>query len=296
VVTVHSATTSRVRPWFAVCVVVPVIPARTLLVALAAVVPSLGCSASEDGEPRGTTTNLFSGTDDALASDSEGEKPTAAASAGVVLATNVDKATMTHPEVVQLVMPGKDGDTWFCTGALVAPTVVVTAAHCLQPDLFLSWEVDAPTLASHPRVKGTPRMYDTRWKDVGSPDLGIVRLEKAIALPRYAELTDVTSKVDAGAALSTAAIVRTEELPRAPFKKTGELALSSTVALGYTHGYGVPMYSRGGDSGAGLFLVEAGQMTHKLVGVEREPDPARGLDHLSRVDAAFIRWVGANGN
>jgi hypothetical protein len=72
------------------------------------------------------------------------------------------------------------------------------------------------------------------------------------------------------------------------------MLLSSTLDIGYAHGFGVPMYSAGGDSGAGVFLVENGQMTHKVVGVEREPEPARKLDHLTRVEAAFIDWVTQN--
>jgi hypothetical protein len=214
----------------------------------------------------------------------------------VALATNVDPATLSHPEVVQIVMPGKDGLIWFCTGALVSSTVVVTAAHCLQSTLFLSWDVIAPTLAAKPRVKGTPKMYDTGWAQVEKPDVGILRLEKPIELPRYAELTDVTARVDAREAISVATIVRTAELPYAPFKKTGNMPVTSTVPLGYTHGYGVPLYSRGGDSGAGMFLIENGQMTHKLIGVEREPDPANGVDHLTRVDGAFRQWVVTNGS
>ena len=112
---------------------------------------------------------------------------------------------------------------------------------------------------------------------------------------RYAKLVDVATQVDGGQPLSTATIVRTAEKSEAPFMKTGNLALSLTVKYGYTHGYGVPMYSHGGDSGAGMFLVVNGTMTHDLVGVEREPDPERALDHLSRVEKAFIDWVAKNG-
>lgn len=197
----------------------------------------------------------------------------------------------THPEVVYVVMSGKDGWTWFCTGALVSRDVVVTAAHCLQPQLFKSWEIIAPSIVKSPRVKGTGLIYDENWADVAHPDLGIVKLQTPIDLPQYAVLTDVTAKVDAGKSLSTATVVRTAEQPEAPFKKTGALPLTSTKSLGYENGYGVPMYSHGGDSGAGMFLIENGTMTHELVAVEREPDPERMLDHLSRVDADFIQWV-----
>ena len=123
----------------------------------------------------------------------------------------------------------------------------------------------------------------------------MLRLETPIELPQYAVLTDVGARVDQKEAFEVTTIVRTQELPEAPMMRPKNLALSSTVHLGYTQGYGVPIYSHGGDSGAGLFLIENGAMTHKLVAVEREPDPAVGLDHLSRVDAKLIAWVASGG-
>jgi hypothetical protein len=222
----------------------------------------------------------------------DGPKPPAPASPELA---DVDPATLGHPEVVLVLMEGKDGWTWFCTGALVSKSVVVTAAHCLQPELFRSWEVVAPTLRARPRVRGEPRMYDEDWNQAGRPDLGIVRLESPIELPQYGSLVDVTARVEAGERLMTATVVRTVEEPEAPFKKTADLEVFSTAKIGYTHGYGVPLYSRGGDSGAGMFLVENGRMTHEIIAVEREPDPKRKMDHLTRVDRPFIDWVARNG-
>jgi hypothetical protein len=138
-------------------------------------------------------------------------------------------------------------------------------------------------------------MFDRGWSQPGNPDIGIVKLSSPIELPAYAELADVSARVDGGQATSVIGVVRTVEEVEAPLRKTDAMPLSSTVDLGYTHGYGVPMYSAGGDSGAGLFLIENGQMTHKVVGVEREPEPSRNLDHLTRVDAAFIQWVAQDG-
>lgn len=210
-------------------------------------------------------------------------------------APNVDPTTAGHPEVVYVLMQGKDTWTWFCTGTLVAKDVVVTAAHCLQSSLFLSWEVLAPAAPGQPRVKASKvTMFDPDWSDVGNPDVGIVKLSSPIALPEYAVLTDVSARVDSGQQTLGAAIVRKAEEPEAPFMKTDPMKLSSTVSYGYTHGYGVPLFSHGGDSGAGIFLVENGQMTHKLIAVERQPEPSRKIDHLTRVEPAFIGWVAQN--
>jgi hypothetical protein len=190
-------------------------------------------------------------------------------------------------------MDGVDGYIWFCTATLVSSTVAITAAHCLQPDLFLNWKVKAPTIAGTPTVKAiSVAMYDDQWADVAHPDLGIVQLESGISLPQYGVMADVSSQVDSGANVQTETIVRTAEEPEAPLHQTGAMKVSSTVKYGYDHGYGVPMYSHGGDSGAGLFLVESGQMSHKVIAIESEPDPDRNLDQLSRVEAGFIAWVG----
>ena len=43
--------------------------------------------------------------------------------------------------------------------------------------------------------------------------------------------------------------------------KTEALEVSSSIPLGYEHGFKVPIYSNGGDSGAGLFLIEKGDWT-----------------------------------
>jgi hypothetical protein len=210
----------------------------------------------------------------------------------VTAAPGVDPQTVGYPEVVQLVMPGRDGNIWFCTGALISSTVAVTAAHCLQSDLMLSWQVIAPTIAGTPKVTATRvAMYDDQWAAAEHPDVGIVILGSPIELPQYAVLTDVSAQVDGGQQLQVQTIVRTAEEPEAPFHMTGTMPLSSAVKYGYTHGYSVPIYSHGGDSGAGMFLVENGVMSHKVVAIESEPDPQRKLDQISRVEQPFIDWV-----
>jgi hypothetical protein len=83
---------------------------------------------------------------------------------------NVDPETLPYPEVVYLIMDGKDGWTWFCTAALISSTVAVTAAHCLQSDLFLAWHVKAPTIAGTPTVDVTKvTMYDSAWDQRNTP-------------------------------------------------------------------------------------------------------------------------------
>lgn len=197
------------------------------------------------------------------------------------------------PEVVTVQMRDRVHRLWFCTGALVAKDRVLTAAHCLDPDKFVSYEVVAPLAPNEPRVSAShPRIFGGTFEDVANPDIGWLTLDTPIVLPAYAELTDVVAAVEGGQTVIATAVVRTGETPTAPFFVEDPMPVSSTVVYGYEHGFGTPMFSKGGDSGAGLFLVENGKPTHNLIGVARQPEPERELDHFTRIDAAFLAWYG----
>ncbi|MBX3204917.1 MAG: trypsin-like serine protease [Labilithrix sp.] len=202
----------------------------------------------------------------------------------------------TFAEVVYVLMRDRKFGLWFCTGTLVAMDRVVTAAHCLDPKMFVAYEVIAPLAPSHPSVSASnPMLFGGDFEVVENPDIGFLTLDTPIALPTYAKLTDVVARVESGEALTAAAMVRTHEEPEAPLAMSQHMPLTSTVHLGYTHGFGTPYFSNGGDSGAGLFLVENGKPTHKLVGVARQPEPDRDLDHFTRIDAPFLAWYAAGG-
>jgi len=197
----------------------------------------------------------------------------------------------THSEVVYVFMRDKLQNKWFCTGTLIAKDRVVTAAHCLEADKFVSWEIVAPLAPGAPRVNASnPKVFGGSFEDVANPDIGYLTLSKDIVIPTYAQLTDVVEKVESGGKVEATAVVRTDKLPEAPLFTEKTMTVSSTVEYGYEHGFGTPMFSKGGDSGAGLFLVENGKVTHKLIGVARQPEPERDIDHFTRIDAAFLAW------
>ncbi len=204
-------------------------------------------------------------------------------------------AEETFAEVVYVFMRDSDQDLWFCTGTLVAKDKVVTASHCLDPKMFQSYQIVAPLAPGKPRVSASkPKIFGGDPEVVENPDIGFLTLDTPITLPRYAQLTDVVSRVEAGEELAGVAVVRTAEKPEAPLAMSQHLPLSSTVALGYVHGFGTPYFSNGGDSGAGLFLVENGKPTHKLIAVARQPEPDRDLDHFTRIGSDFLAWYAAN--
>lgn len=224
--------------------------------------------------------------------DDAPEPPPSKDTTGETISASPDGAAFA--EVVTVRMRDHAYGLWFCTGTLVAPDRVVTAAHCLDPDKFVSYEIVAANAPGTPRVAARdPRVFGGPFAEVENPDIGWLTLDGEVTLDAYAELTDVVADVDAAEhdVLATA-VVRTDETPWAPFFVEDTMKVTSAVEYGYTHGFATPMFSKGGDSGAGLFLVENGAVTHKLIGVARQPEPDRGLDHFTRIDAAFLAWYG----
>jgi hypothetical protein len=191
-------------------------------------------------------------------------------------------ADIVHAEVVYVLMRDNLQQRWFCTGTLVAKDRVVTAAHCLESDKFVSWEIVAPLAAGKPRVSASnPKVFGGSFEDVANPDIGTLTLSKDIVLPVYAQMTDVVAQVEAGTKVEATAVVRTDKTPEAPLFTEATMPVSSTVTYGYEHGFGTPYFSKGGDSGAGLFLVENGKATHKLIGVARLTRTRQETQHRS---------------
>jgi hypothetical protein len=185
---------------------------------------------------------------------------------------------------------GGDGGG-FCTGTLVAKDIVLTAGHCVDTDRMADFSVVAPRAANRPRVTASRvARFAGDYDDPSSPDIGILKLDEPIVLPQYAQMIDVSARVDGGQTVDAMAVTRTAEEPEAPLESSAILKVSSAKALGYEHGFQTSMFSIGGDSGAGLFLVENGKPTHKLIGVARQPEPDRNVDHFTRVDAAIDGW------
>jgi hypothetical protein len=196
-------------------------------------------------------------------------------------------------EIVYVLIGSFDGGDGggFCTGTLVAKDIVLTAGHCVDTDRMADFSVVAPRAPNAPRVTASRvARFAGDYDDPSSPDIGLLMLDEPIVLPRYARMTDVTSRVEGGQTVDAMAVTRTAEEPEAPLESSAILKVSSAKSLGYEHGFQTSMFSIGGDSGAGLFLVENGKPTHEVIGVARQPEPDRGIDHFTRIDAEIDAW------
>lgn len=243
-----------------------------------------GCSSEAAEDAKDPSSEGFPST------PSGGSQPggTSPSGTGPPTTTAVD-ATLV--EVVNVLIDG-DG---LCTGTMISKTMVVTAGHCLDRSSFKRWDVVAP-LGNGQKSRATQvKTFDGAYEDVAHPDIGVIILGSPITLASYAQLTDVSARVEGTGKVAGAAMVRKYVDTEAPMIVIGGLEISSGAQYGYDFGLVSKFFSQGGDSGAGLYLVENGKRTHKLIGVARQPEPDKNLDHFTRVDAAFIKWVKALG-
>jgi hypothetical protein len=190
------------------------------------------------------------------------------------------------PESIQI-LHGNGRD--YCTGVLVKPRVVVGAAHCIWGT---DYTIKAPFAAGSPSrkvVKTGVLSHDAN--NPASRDIGFFVLDRAIDLAKYPVLTSIGAQVDAGQTFKGVAVGRKYEARTAPLVRSKTVNIKSGKSAGYTNGLRTETYSEGGDSGGPLFLVEDGKITHKLVGIERQPEPARNIDWFTRIDQKSIDMV-----
>jgi hypothetical protein len=220
----------------------------------------------------------------------EGADDEAASSEDAIHADKQEGPATAFAESVQVLMPnGRD----FCTGVLVSSTRVVTAAHCLVYDRsWTEWTIRATLAPGAPSRKARlVGVLSNAFDDPSQGDVGVLELTQPITLAAYAIPTDIGASADRGTVHKGVAVGRARTEREAPLVRSRVLDVASAKDHGYPTGLRTAYYSGGGDSGGGLFLVENGRPTHKLVGVERNPAPERGVDYFTRVDGAMLALI-----
>ena len=218
-----------------------------------------------------------------------GDEPSAESEEAISPEMQAGPASML-PESVQLI---HDNGVDYCTGVLVAPKIVLGAGHCI-------W--DAKYTVRAPFAPGAPSAHAVNWAVVDtrrdrvpeSRDIGLLVLDKPINLAHFPALTQIGAQADSGKTFKGVAVGHKREDPHASLVRSKVMTIKSGKSLGYTNGLRGQYYSEGGDSGGPLFLYEDGKITHKLVGIERQPEPSRDADWFTRIDAKVVSFIDAH--
>lgn len=191
-----------------------------------------------------------------------------------------EPAAAAYPEAALLNMTTATGTRYTCSATVIAPTVVLTAGHCI--DGMATWEIYA---GANYRRSTKAETFD--WAENGAEnvnpshhDIGLVYLSEPITLATYPVLAQA-KQADGTAALSVGRVLDgtvTNKLYDAP------ITLKDATIYGYPFDYASPVVIQHGDSGGPVFLAG----THTLVAVNS--GAGTSIQITARVDLLYA-WI-----
>lgn len=188
------------------------------------------------------------------------------------------------PEAVLIDMKNGGQITSACSGALIAPKVVLTAGHCVHG--FDGWNVKAPYANNQSATSTSSATYDwtndSEYVNPNQHDIGLIFLSKAITLTTYPTLSasavaDNTKVVNIGR-------INNGYLSNTNLYVSQPISVKKATSAGFPYDYIATEVIESGDSGGPDLLPG----THTIVAVNS--GGGGGTEVLARVDLVYS-WI-----
>jgi V8-like Glu-specific endopeptidase len=171
-----------------------------------------------------------------------------------------------------------------CSGALIAPEVVLTAGHCVFG--FNGWSITTPFAGGQKAMASDAATYDWEvsgeYVDPNYHDIGLVFLDRPIWLKSYPKITDVP--VGRRQRIVNVGRIQDGRLSNSALFVSKPMHVSDGNASGFPHAYAASEVIQSGDSGGPDFL----ENTHTIVAVNS--GAGSGTEVLARVDLLH-HWI-----
>lgn len=185
-----------------------------------------------------------------------------------------------------------DGPNFYCSGAVIAPRVVLTAGHCVVG--ASSWTVTAPyagNQSAHGSSSWTSYLSNGNFVNPNTLDVAVLILDTAITMSSYPTLA--SAAVASGTMAVNVGRIRNGALSHNGLYVGAPVALTPGAGKGFPLAYAAPDIIESGDSGGPVYAGSGASRT--LIAVNSGGGSG---EILARVDLAFAKIqqrIAANG-